>query len=100
MAKSNTPKGLNFNKNVGLYLSYYIANYKGGRNECFMYGTDLDTMWYDYDLTSAYTTVLAAAGHPDYRNARSLDINDLMEKDREEILYSYLIIKTSFSFPE
>jgi hypothetical protein len=100
MGKSNTPKGLNFNKDVGLKLSYYIANYKGGRNECFMYGTDSETMWYDYDLTSAYSTILAASGHPDYRKAKSLTVEDLNEMDREEILYSYIIIKVKFSFPE
>lgn len=35
-----TPKGLNKLEEVGLVLPYYIANYKGGRNECFMYGID------------------------------------------------------------
>ena len=33
-----TPKGLYFTKDVGLYLSHYIGNYKGGRNESFMFG--------------------------------------------------------------
>jgi hypothetical protein len=100
MAKSNTPKGLKYNKDIGLNLSYYIANYKGGRHDCFMYGTDTDTVWYDYDLTSAYTTILAAAGHPDYRNATSLTLNDFNEMDKEEILYSYIVIKVNLSFPE
>jgi hypothetical protein len=31
-------------KDVGLYMSYYIANYKGGRNESFMYGVDTETL--------------------------------------------------------
>jgi hypothetical protein len=37
-----TPKGLNVIKSIGFVLPYYTANYKGGRNECFMYGLDRD----------------------------------------------------------
>ena len=39
-AKSQTPKGLFFTGEIGLHMSYYISNYKGGRNESFMYGID------------------------------------------------------------
>ena len=35
-----TPKGLYATRNIGTYLSHFIANYKGGRNESFMYGVD------------------------------------------------------------
>jgi hypothetical protein len=33
-----TPKGLNALSDVGFILHYYIANYKGGRNDSYMYG--------------------------------------------------------------
>jgi hypothetical protein len=39
----STPKGLIDNLEPGLRLNYYISNYKGGRNESFMYGVDLNT---------------------------------------------------------
>jgi hypothetical protein len=39
-----TPTGLNNIGEVGLYLSHFIGNYKGGRNESYMYGTDRETM--------------------------------------------------------
>lgn len=39
-SKTQTPKGLHSIGDVGLHISYYIANYKGGRNESFMYGID------------------------------------------------------------
>jgi len=84
---------------IGLVLPQYIANYKGGRNECFMYGMDQETVWYDYDLSSAYTTVLSMAGHPDYDNCRLITQIELAELTKEEILYSYLIIQTDFEFP-
>jgi hypothetical protein len=41
--KLKKPKGLFFSKDVGAHLSYYIANYKGGRKESFMYGVDETT---------------------------------------------------------
>jgi hypothetical protein len=44
VSSSITPKGLNELKVVGFVLPLYTANYKGGRNECFMYGIDRDTM--------------------------------------------------------
>gem|GEM_PF-1417762 len=95
-----TPIGLNFIKNVGFVLPYYIANYKGGRNECFMYGIDRDTHWYDYDLTSAYTTVMSSAGHPVYEQCRQIKEYELKKMSKAEILYSYLIIKADFEFKD
>lgn len=38
-----TPKGLFASGDVGLHMSYYIGNYKGGRNESFMYGSENET---------------------------------------------------------
>jgi hypothetical protein len=39
-----TPKGMIDNTSAGLGINYYIANYKGGRNESFMYGVDKNNM--------------------------------------------------------
>jgi hypothetical protein len=99
VSASITPKGLNVLNNVGLVLPYYIANYKGGRNECFMYGIDRNTTWYDYDLTSAYTTVMSRAGHPNYKAYRRLNPEELEKLSKEEVLYSYLTIQADFEFP-
>jgi hypothetical protein len=35
-----TPKGLTGNLNIGSAIPFYLASYKGGRNECYMYGVD------------------------------------------------------------
>ena len=99
VSASITPKGLNVIKQVGYVLPYYIANYKGGRNECFMFGVERDTTWYDYDLTNAYTTILSVAGHPDYENCIRLSISDLNKMSKIDKLYSYLIIHADFEFP-
>ena len=99
VATTITPKGLNVVKKIGFVLPYYTANYKGGRNECFMFGVDRDTVWYDYDLVSAYTTVMAMAGHPDYASCRRITLSELKSLSREEVLFSYLIINADFKFP-
>lgn len=39
-----------------------------------MYGIDKDTTRFDYDLSSAYTTVMSMAGHPDYDQCRLISI--------------------------
>ena len=95
-----TPKGLNELKDIGIILPKYIANYKGGRNECFMYGIDRNTTWFDYDLISAYTTIMSSAGHPDYPNYRRVSVEELHKMSSDEILYSYIIIQVEFDFPE
>jgi hypothetical protein len=99
VASTVTPKGLNVINEIGFILPYYIANYKGGRNECYMFGVDRDKIWYDYDLSSAYTTIMSMAGHPEYDRSRRLSIAELKSLRKEEILYSYLIIHADFEFP-
>ena len=94
-----TPLGLSKYGNLGLKLSLYISNYKGGRNESFMYGVDLQRIWFDYDLISAYTTVLSNAGHPDYSNGIILNQDELEYLNPHDLIYSYTIIKCSFKFP-
>ena len=81
-----TPKGLNKVSNIGLKPPLYIANYKGGRNESFMYGAFMNTKWYDYDHISAYTTAMAGAGSPDYKKVRMMTIEEL-----NKIMTFYLI---------
>jgi hypothetical protein len=65
-----TPQGLDRLKDLGHRLPLFISAYKGGRNESFMYGYTEKEKWYDYDLSGAYTSVLAYLGTPYYKNAR------------------------------
>jgi hypothetical protein len=59
-----------------LYEPLAKQAYHGGRNECFWYGPTIDTdaehqpPFREYDLISAYVTVLASLRVPDYANAR------------------------------
>lgn len=97
VSTSLTPKGLSVMKDIGLKSTMYIASYRGGRNESFMYGYELsEKLWFDYDLVSAYTTGMAALGTPDYlkghkiSNVDSLNFHDLFN--------SYTVLNVDFEF--
>jgi hypothetical protein len=93
-----TPKGLSKVGSVGTYMTFFINNYKGGRNESFMYGTDKITKWYDYDLTSAYTTAMAALTLPDYFAGNIMKEEDFKKKTVDDLLVGYYIVFVSFTF--
>ncbi|KAI1495403.1 hypothetical protein F5X99DRAFT_155430 [Biscogniauxia marginata] len=78
----------------------FIANYKGGRNESFMYGVDTEQTWYDYDLTSAYTTGMTMLGNPDYKKSVTLKQEELKKLSDLELVENYLIMKVNFKFPK
>lgn len=94
-----TPKGLFATRDVGLYMPHYVANYKGGRNESFMYGIDNDQDWYDYDFASAYTTAMTDLALPDYYNAHLIDADTIEDWTTEQLLSGYLIANCNFKFP-
>lgn len=101
-----TPKAA---RSIGLskYIVPYVAGYRGGRNESMMYGVDdglssKKREYYDYDLTSAYTTIMSILGHPDYDNAVRLYNKTVvtMTKDIRNFLFNYIILDVKFEFPE
>jgi hypothetical protein len=73
-----------------------MKNIKEGENECFMYGINRDTVWYDYDLTGVYTTVMTMAAQPYYSMCRRISTVELEKFSNEDKLYSYIIINTEF----
>jgi hypothetical protein len=97
--KIQTPLGLNSAniESIGEYLPLYIKNYKGGRNESLMY--EKEKLYYDWDLSSAYTTVLSNIGSPDYQNAKEIQPQDITKLNDDKLLNSFTIIKCAFSFP-
>jgi hypothetical protein len=93
-----TPKGLFATGDVGLHLSYYIGNYKGGRNESFMYGSEDEIVWYDYDLVSAYTTGMTDLSLPAYSEGKMILYDEIEKWSDDQLLQGYLIIYTNFKF--
>lgn len=95
-----TPKGLFETREVGLHMSYFIGNYKGGRNESFMYGCDDDTDWFDYDLSSAYTTAMTHLPLPDYQQAKLIPYDEVKTWDNEKLMAGFVILHGDFKFPK
>ena len=86
------------------YIVPFIAGYRGGRNESYMYGVD-DTLnnnrqWIDYDLTSCYTTVMSILGDPDYDKAAYIFNKTVERMSYRDLLLSYIIIDVDFKFPD
>lgn len=94
----STPKSLNLNGFAAVVMNMFVTNYKGGRNESFMYGRDLETVWYDYDLTSAYTTAMSVLGNPNYKACIKMIPQELDRMNDKELIYSYIIIRVRFQF--
>ena len=94
-----TPKGLFASGDIGAHMSYFIANYKGGRNESFMYGGEESTKWYDYDLISAYTTGMSDLSLPDYHQGTLINPKELTTWNTNQFLNGYLIVNCNFKFP-
>ena len=95
-----TPKGLFNSSDTGLHMSYFIGNYKGGRNESFMYGADENIHCFDYDLVSAYTTAMSHLALPEYHKGHLITQEDVESMSSEDLLTGYLIINGSFNFPK
>ena len=59
-----------------------------------------NTIWFDYDLTSAYTTAMTALGNPDYNLSKYITLNELDKMTSKDIIFSYILIKGKFKFPQ
>jgi len=114
-----TPKGIQSTGNIGLFLPLFLGGFRGGRNESYAYGINREDKWFDYDLTSAYTTAMSHLGIPNFNKARYVvgqnQFKDFLEhcvnsKDDDlktngtkveyNTLYNaYTIFHISFKFP-
>ena len=104
LASLVTPKKAR-SANVSDYIVSYVSAYRGGRNESFMYGYDQiqdgeKRVWYDYDLVSAYTSVMSLLGHPDMEKAGRVYDNKVKTMTLEELLLNYVVLDVVFKFPD
>lgn len=101
LQKLYTPTGLGLS-GLGDWLLYFIASYRGGRNEGYGYGI-LNKEIYDFDLISAYPTALSMLDHPAFEY--KTDINNttgqnLLKTYGLRLIRSYSAFKIEFEFPE
>ena len=77
--------------------SIFTDGYLGGRNEQFWFGPLPEGIWYDYDLTSAYPSVMTLIGYPIWEEIKLI-------KDTAELLSlrhtDLAVANVSFEFPD
>lgn len=79
---SHTPHGISSLGRAGEMINSFIGSFRGGRNECFSYGIDKAEKWFDYDLTSCYSTIMSMCGDLDYDG--QIPLNQKDQKDQQE----------------
>jgi hypothetical protein len=75
-----TPKGVEMSGGLTEWLSYFLACYKGGRNENYVYGLTRGDVR-DLDIKSAYTVALSLLQYPRYK-----DIRHVVEVDGSQLV--------------
>lgn len=103
--KLYTPGSLQQERGLGRWLVYFLGAYKGGRNESFMYGggkfTKIKAL-FDYDLTSAYPTVMSLLDFPAYlceKDIPQMTGIELLDLYGEKLIMSYTAVFINFKFP-
>lgn len=100
VSKTLTPKGLSVVKDVGVKSTMYIASYKGGRNESFMYGYENSKKWFDLDLVSCYTSIMLMVGSPDYEKGSVLSSEGFKKLSSDQMIFSFTVLIVDFEFPK
>lgn len=71
--------------------------YHGGRNEQFWFGPSYKSLWFDYDLSSAYPTAMFLIGEVDWNDIKQLkDTTDLLKSKPVDMVFGDI----DFEFPE
>jgi hypothetical protein len=94
--KTITPQGVQSLGRIAYLLPMFLGSFRGGRNEAFTFGIDVSNRWYDYDLTSCYTTVMSLCGDPDYNLAFYLKGQKIKDNIWKE---SYSTVDVEWKFP-
>lgn len=101
LARLFTPKGVELSGGLTEWLGYFLACYKGGRNENFVYGLTEGKI-VDVDLKAAYSVGLSMLEYPYYlAKERILECTgeSLVAKHGLKLVRSYTTLKIRFEFP-
>lgn len=92
-----TKKKVVYLKKIHWSLDFFTECYHGGRNEQFWFGPGFESVWYDYDLSSAYPSAMALIGRPDWDGCRPIrDTEELLSYQSAELAFA----NVDFEFPD
>jgi hypothetical protein len=97
LGRYQSKKSVVYLKNIHWNLDFLTECYHGGRNEQFWFGPGFESVWYDYDLSSAYPSAMALIGKPDWHGCRPIrDTNELLKYDSADLAFA----NVDFEFPD
>jgi hypothetical protein len=92
-----TKKKVVYLKKIHWSLDFFTECYHGGRNEQFWFGQGFESVWYDYDLSSAYPSAMALIGRPDWDGCQPIrDTEELLSYQSAELAFA----NVDFEFPD
>ena len=92
-----TKKKVVYLKKIHWSLDFFTECYHGGRNEQFWFGPAFNSVWYDYDLSSAYPSAMALIGRPEWDKCRPIrDTEQLLNFRSAELAFA----NVDFEFPD
>lgn len=95
--KPRTIKRTPFVKKLHFIEPLLTECYHGGRNEQFWFGPSYKSLWFDYDLSSAYPTAMFLIGEVDWNDIKQLkDTTDLLNSKPVDMIFADI----DFEFPE
>lgn len=95
--KPRTIKRTPFVKKLHFIEPLLTECYHGGRNEQFWFGPSYKSLWFDYDLSSAYPTAMFLIGEVDWDDIKQLkDTTDLLNSKPVDMVFADI----DFEFPE
>ena len=78
-------------------IDFVTECYHGGRNEQFWFGPAFEYDWYDWDIKSAYATVMSMIGQADWESCKFItDVDELLNYDVEDLAFASI----KFEFPD
>lgn len=98
----HTPTGIESSGGLADWLNLFVASYKGGRNENFVYGRT-DGKVLDIDLRSAYPVGLSMLEYPGYKKMKRIlpcTGDELVQEYGLQLIRSFSSFKIKFIFPE
>lgn len=98
----HTPTGIESSGGLADWLGLFVASYKGGRNENFVYGFTQGKVL-DIDLRSAYPVGLSMLEYPGYKKMKRIQActgADLVREYGLQLIRSFSSFKINFRFPE
>jgi hypothetical protein len=97
-----SPKGIELSGGLTEWLGMYLATYKGGRNENFVYGLTKGKV-VDIDLKAAYAVGLSMLQYPKYLEIQRIITctgEELLTEYGDKLIKSFSSFKVSFKYPK